>query len=86
VSASVSIAFKVKRDLLIASTILIFINLAQVEITGFTFGVTSGNINAPELAYLIIFFVWAYFGYRHFVFNRGGFWDLVCGVSIEGTR
>ena len=67
------IQFKAKRDLLVVSTILIFVNLAQVEIGKFTVFGVSGNVNAPFWAYVILWCIWGYFGYRHVIHNWGSF-------------
>lgn len=71
--SSNDIQFKAKRDLLVISTILIFVNLAKVEISKFTVFGVSGSVDGAFWAYSILWIVWAYFGYRHVILNWGAF-------------
>ena len=59
--------WKIKRDVLVISTLIIYVNLAKVEFDQFTvFGITA-HAHSPVYAYLILWAMWLYFSYRFFV-------------------
>jgi hypothetical protein len=60
---------KAKRDLLIASTVLIFINLSRVNIDHISLFGVAGVVPASQMIYYLIWAVWGYFLFQHLVLN-----------------
>ena len=63
--------FKYKRDLLIVSCLLIFINLAEVRIDEFAVFGINASVNSPKLALTFVWLVWVYFSWRYLAYNVG---------------
>lgn len=72
-SGLIDIQFKTRRDLLVISCLIIFINLAEISISQFAVLGVKGTAGSPDLALYFLYAIGVYMAWRYWGYNANAF-------------